>query len=129
MSIENVIEWYEKNVNYKLTKTFVNFMIKTGIINSEINLNLLNLFLLEFYGNDFVKENGKFKLKENRKSVIDNFNDEKIVIEKKKENKIVHEQKIKIPKETNKKEEPKKSLRNKFKIESIGGKKLKLVKL
>lgn len=129
MSIENVIAWYEKNVNYKLTKAFVNFMIKTGIINNEIDLNVLNLFLLEFYGNDFVKENGKFKLKENRKSVIDNFNDEKIVIEKKKENKITHEPKIKIVKETKQKEEPKKSLRNKFKIENIGGKKLKLVKL
>ena len=115
MSIENVIEWYEKNVNYKLTKTFVNFMIKTGIINSEINLNLLNLFLLEFYGNEFVKENGKFKIKENRKVVIDNFSDKEIVVEKKKEAK--------------QKEEPKKSLRNKFKIESLGGKKLKLVKL
>ena len=48
MSIENVIAWYEKNVNYKLTKAFVNFMIKTGIINNEIDLNTLNLFLLEF---------------------------------------------------------------------------------
>ena len=129
MSIENVIAWYEKNVNYKLTKAFVNFMIKTGIINNEIDLNILNLFLLEFYGNDFVKENGKFKLKENRKSVIDNFNDEKIVVENKKENKITHEPKIKIAKEAKQKEESKKSLRNKFKIESLGGKKLKLVKL
>lgn len=125
MSIENVIAWYEKNVNYKLTKAFVNFMIKTGIINNEIDLNLLNLFLLEFYGNDFVKENGKFKIKENRKVVIDNFNNKETVVEDKK----VREPKIKIAKETKQKEEPKKSLRNKFKIESIGGKKLKLVKL
>ena len=119
MSIENVIAWYEKNVNYKLTKAFVNFMIKTGIINNEIDLNLLNSFLLEFYGSEFVKENGKFKIKENRKVVIDNFNDKE----------IVHEPKIKITKETKQKEEPKKPLRNKFKIESLGGKKLKLVKL
>ena len=125
MSIENVIAWYEKNVNYKLTKAFVNFMIKTGIINNEIDLNLLNLFLLEFYGNDFVKENGKFKIKENRKVVIDNFNNKETVLEDKK----VREPKIKITKETKQKEEPKKSLRNKFKIESLGGKKLKLVKL
>ena len=125
MSIENVIAWYEKNVNYKLTKAFVNFMIKTGIINNEIDLNLLNLFLLEFYGNDFVKENGKFKIKENRKVVIDNFNNKETVVEDKK----VSEPKIKITKETKQKEEPKKSLRNKFKIESLGGKKLKLVKL
>lgn len=125
MSIENVIAWYEKNVNYKLTKAFVNFMIKTGIINNEIDLNLLNLFLLEFYGNDFVKENGKFKIKENRKVVIDNFNNKETVVEDKK----VREPKIKITKETKQKEEPKKSLRNKFKIESLGGKKLKLVKL
>ena len=115
MSIENVIAWYEKNVNYKLTKAFVNFMIKTGIINNEIDLNLLNSFLLEFYGNEFVKENGKFKIKENRKVVIDNFSDAEIVAEKNKE--------------TKQKEEPKKPLRNKFKIESLGGKKLKLVKL
>ena len=125
MSIENVIAWYEKNVNYKITKAFVNFMIKIGIISNEIDLNLLNSLLLEFYGNEFVKENGKFKIKENRKVVIDNFNNKEDVVEDKK----VREPKIKITKETKQKEEPKKSLRNKFKIESIGGKKLKLVKL
>ena len=47
MSIDNVVLWYEKNVNYKLTKAFLNFLIKTGIVKEDVNLELLNLFLLE----------------------------------------------------------------------------------
>ena len=82
MSIENVVLWYEKNVNYKLTKAFLNFLVKTGIIKEDIDLELLNLFLLEVYGNEFVKENNKFKIKSNRIPVIDNFKEEKKVEKK-----------------------------------------------
>jgi len=130
MSIDNVVLWYEKNVNYKLTKAFLNFLIKTGIVKEDVNLELLNLFLLEIYGNEFVKENNKFKIKKNRIPVIDNFKDEKII-----------EKKI----EENKKEQPKSNIKNipisitkidnnkkpktKFKIENLGGKRLKLVKM
>lgn len=125
MSIENVVLWYEKNVNYKLTKAFLNFLVKTGIVKEDIDLELLNLFLLEVYGNEFVKENNKFKIKSNRIPVIDNFNEEKKVEKKPEPIKKVEEKK-KL--EEKKKEQPK-GLRNKFKIEKIGGKRLKLVKL
>ena len=112
----------EKNFFLFFTK-FIGFISKSNICllsNATLFLKIeFNSFLLEFYGSEFVKENGKFKIKENRKVVIDNFNDKE----------IVHEPKIKITKETKQKEEPKKPLRNKFKIESLGGKKLKLVKL
>jgi hypothetical protein len=112
MTIENVVDWYDKNVNYKLTKTFIEFLINTGIISSDINIELLNMFLLETYGNEFVKDDGKFKIKENRKNIIDRF---------KEKNEVV--QLIKAQNNEDKK------ARKKFKIESLGGKKLKLVKL
>jgi len=114
MSIENVVLWYEKNVNYKLTKTFLKFLIKTGIIKEEINLELLNSFLLETFGNDFVKENDKFKIKNNRIQIIDNFKDEVKTNDK--------DNSVKLVKEVN-------NIKNKFKIESVGGKRLKLVKV
>ena len=123
MSIENVVLWYEKNVNYKLTKAFLNFLVKTGIVKEDIDLELLNLFLLEVYGNEFVKENNKFKIKSNRIPVIDNFKDEKIEEKKQEPVKKVEENKIEQSKNN------KKGLRNKFKIENLGGKRLKLVKL
>ena len=126
MSIENVVLWYEKNVNYKLTKAFLNFLVKTGIVKEDIDLELFNLFLLEVYGNEFVKEDNKFKIKSNRIPVIDNFKEEKKQESVKKsdeKNSIVN-----IP-VTYEKAESKKSLKNKFKIEKLGGKRLKLVKL
>jgi len=123
MSIENVVLWYEKNVNYRLTKAFLNFLIKTGIVKEDVDLELLNLFLLEIYGNEFVKENNKFKIKSNRIPVIDNFKDEKIEEKKQEPVKKVEENKIEQSKNN------KKGLRNKFKIENLGGKRLKLVKL
>ena len=142
MSIENVVLWYEKNVNYKLTKAFLNFLVKTGIVKEDIDLELLNLFLLEVYGNEFVKENNKFKIKSNRIPVIDNFKEEKKVekkvepVKKVEEKKKVEQKKKEQPKSnlknitvTHKKADNKKGLRNKFKIEKIGGKRLKLVKL
>jgi len=125
MTIESVVVWYEKNVNYKLTKAFLDFLVKTGIINYDVDLELLNLFLLDRYEDDFVKENDKFKIKKNRIPVIDKFKEEKKEI--KKEEKKVVEQK------SSKKEIPvtetKKTTNKKFKIENLGGKKLKLVKL
>jgi len=120
MSVDNVILWYEKNVNYKLTKTFLNFLIKLGIIKKEIDLELLNSFLLEAFNNEFIKENNKFKIKNNKIPVIEKFKDEKI--------KVKEEIVKNIPIITKKTEENKKQ-RNKFKIENLGGKKLKLVKL
>ena len=116
MSIDNVISWYEKNVNYKLTKAFLLFLIKLGIIKKEIDLELLNSFLLEAFNNEFIKENNKFKIKNNKIPVIEKFKDE-----------IKTEVKKEIPVTVKKKESKKE--KNKFKIENLGGKRLKLVKI
>lgn len=101
MTIESAVTWYDKNVNYKLTRAFLEFLIKTGIVKSEINIEMLNSFLLEAYGDEFVKVNGRFKIDVNNR----------------------------IEKVTKAKPTEKKKPVTKFKIESLGGKKLKLVKL
>jgi len=124
MTIDNVVTWYEKNVNYKLTKTFLNFLVKTGIINYDVDLELLNLFLLDRYEDDFVKENNKFKIKKNRIPVIDKFKEEKKEATKK-EKPVEQKSPVKELSVTTKK----KSSGKRFKIENLGGSKLKLVKL
>lgn len=123
MSIDSVVSWYEKNVNYRLTKNFLNFLIKIGIIKEDVNLELLNLFLLEYFENEPIKENNKFKIKSNRIPIIDKFKGEK-----KSENvnkTVIKKGPVTITKTVTNKVSPK----NKFKIEKIGGKRLKLVKL
>lgn len=131
MTIESVVDWYGKNVNYKLTKAFLNFLINIGIIKKDIDIQLLNSFLLEVYDDDFIKENGKFKIKENRIPVIEKYKDEKKVDAKppvKKEEKSKGKVKeIKVTRTHVEKET--KQTRKKFRIESLGGKRLKLVKL
>ena len=62
MTIESVVTWYDKNVNYKLTRAFLEFLIKTGIVKSEVNIEMLNSFLLEAYGDEFVKEKACYKV-------------------------------------------------------------------
>ena len=122
MSIENIILWYEKNVNYKLTKTFLDFLIKIGIVNEDIDLDFLNLYLLERNEKDFVFENGKYKIKKNRIPVISKFKEEPIKkVETKKEIIVKPPVEKLIPAE--------KKSNKKFKIEKLEGKKFKLVKL
>ena len=124
MLIDDVIDWYEKNVNYKLTKSFINFLIKTGIIKKDLTLEEINLFLLERYGDDFVKENGLFRLKENRVGVIKKFPDNVEIKDKQKPKEEINLKEIvKISKKP-----PEQVKKHKFKIESLGGKKLKLIK-
>ena len=120
MKIEEVVLWYEKNVNYKITKAFLNFLVKIGIIKIDVDLELLNLFLLDRFDNEYVKDDKeKYKIKKNRIPVIEQY-EEKAVIKSnnndgfKKPNMIV---------------EKGKKIGKKFKIESLGGKKMKLIKL
>lgn len=115
MSIENVVIWYEKNVNYRLTKTFLNFLIKLGILKEDVDLEVLNLYLLEKEDDKFVKSDGKYKIKKNRIPVIDNFPDE-----------APKKQPINV---LTKKSSKTNSQNKKFKIEKLDGKRLKLVKL
>ena len=46
MSIDNLVAWYEINVGQRLTLSFVNYLIKIGIINSDVDLDVLNGYLL-----------------------------------------------------------------------------------
>ena len=121
MQIESVVLWYQKNVNYKLTRGFLNFLVNIGIMNSDVDLELLNSFLLETFGESYMKENGRFKIKKNRIPIIDKFKD-KVVEDATNDTNEINLNKIITTKESSK------PVRNKFKIESLGGKKLKLVK-
>ena len=117
MTIDGVVTWYNKNVNYKLTKAFLKNLIKIGIVKEDIDLELLNLFLLERSDNNLVKQNGKYSIKKNRIPVIDKFKDGETP-------------KKPAPKKQEKKEtKPSNGVRNMFKIEKISGKRLKLVKI
>ena len=118
MSIENIVNWYEKNVNYRLTKAFLNFLIKTGIVKPDIDLEILNLYLLEREDDEFVVENNSYKKKKNRIPIISKFKDE--IVEK------VKKPIVTFTKGNNTKTEKKET--KKFKLEVVGGNKMKLVK-
>ena len=124
MSIENIVNWYEKNVNYRLTKAFLNFLIKTGIVKPDIDLEILNLYLLEREEDEFVFENNTFKIKKNRIPIISKFKDEvaKAPTPPKQEKKPV----VTLTRGNNAKTEKKET--KKFKLEVVGGNKMKLVK-
>jgi len=119
MSIEEVVEWYEKNVNYKLTKAFLNFLVKIGIVEMDVDLELLNLFLLTKYDDVYIKKNDKYIIKKNRIKIIDSYKD---VREDVQENKKIVKKNIVTIERANKSNK-------KFKIETLGGKRMKLVKL
>ena len=110
--IDDIVNWYEKNVSYKLTRSFINFLIKTGIIKDDLTLENLNLLLLERYGDEYVKENGLFKMKKSRIDVIKNYPDN-----------------VEATKSSNVKEDKPKNKPHRFKIERLGSKKLKLIKI
>ena len=124
MSIENIVNWYEKNVNYRLTKAFLNFLIKTGIVKPDIDLEILNLYLLEREDGEFVFENNTFKIKKNRIPIISKYNDDavKTTTPPKQEKKPI----VTFTKGNNTKTEKKET--KKFKLEVVGGNKMKLVK-
>ena len=124
MSIENIVNWYEKNVNYRLTKAFLNFLIKTGIVKPDIDLEILNLYLLEREDGEFVFENNTFKIKKNRIPVISKFSDEAVntTTPPKQGKKPI----VTFTKGNNTKTEKKET--KKFKLEVVGGNKMKLVK-
>ena len=109
MSIENIVNWYEKNVNYRLTKAFLNFLIKTGIVKQDIDLEILNLYLLERDEDDYVVENNTYQIKKNRIPIISKFKDE--IVDK------VKKPVVTFTKGSEKKEEKKDT--KKFKIELI----------
>lgn len=103
-TINEIIKWYDLNSNYQISDDFLIYIIKENVLNpietSLYSLNDVNDLLLETYNSNFIKnDEGKYIVKENRKKVINKF--------PKKE--------VKQPK--------------KFKITSLDGNKMKLIKL
>lgn len=103
-SINEIVNWYSKNVDTEISDDFLIYIIKKGVLKAkEISLYSLediNNFLLKKVDNNFIKnDDDKFILKDNRRNIINKY--------PKKE--------VKKPK--------------KFKITSLDGNKLKLIKL
>ncbi len=103
-SINDIVKWYSKNVDTEISDDFLIYIINKGIIKpkemSLYSLNELNDFLLQKIDNNYIKNSDrKYLLKDNRKSLIEKY--------------------------------PKKELKKpkKFKITSLDGNKLKLIKL
>ena len=103
-SINEIIKWYSANVDTEISDDFLIHIITKGLITpSEISLYSLddvNEFLLEKYNDEFIKNsNNRYIFKENRKPILSKF--------------------------------PKKEIRKpkKFKITSLDGNKMKLIKL
>lgn len=103
-SINDIVKWYDKNVDYGISDDFLIYIINKGVLKpcemSLYSLEELNSFLLVKNENNYLKDKSdKYILKENRKHIVDKF--------------------------------PKKEVRKpkKFKIASLDGNKLKLIKL
>ena len=103
-SINDIVKWYTKNVDTEISDDFLIHIINRGIIKAKemslYSLTELNDFLLQKKDNNYVKNSDKkYLLKDNRKSIIEKY--------------------------------PKKELKKpkKFKIASLDGNKLKLIKL
>ena len=119
MSIDNLVAWYEINVGQRLTLSFVNYLIKIGIINSNVDLDVLNGYLLKKNGYEYVKKKKKKKIKKNRLPIIEKFTKTQNIESSKKEpdkktSKIINNKPI--------------SSNTRYKIKMIDGAKLKLIK-
>ena len=101
MTINEIIQWYDENTDAKLNEQIIQYMLKIGIINDTDNLDHINLRLLAKYNNKPVVINSKYKVKDNIKELIEYFNSQK-------------------------QQETKPT--QKFKIEKINGKKMKLIR-
>lgn len=103
-SINEIVKWYSNNVDVEISDDFLIYVINRGILKpkeiSLYSLNDVNDFLLKKVDNNYIKnDNGKYILKDNRKMIVEKY--------------------------------PKKEVRKpkKFKIASLDGNKLKLIKL
>ena len=103
-SINEIVKWYDKYTDTPISDEFIIFIINKGIVKpidiGEYSLDEINKFLLDSYEDNFIyDENGKYKVKDNRKEIIKKY--------------------------------PKKEMKKpkKFKITSLNGNKLKLIKL
>lgn len=117
MKKSDVIKWYKENTDAELNEFFLDRMIKLGIIKEDIDLLFLNLILLERFNDNFVTENGKYRLKKNRLPLIEQS--KPVEVAPIKDDKL-ERMKVAVGKLG---EQPKR-----FKIEKINGNRLKLVK-
>ena len=118
MKKSDVIKWYEENTSAELNEPFLDKMIELGIISEDVDLSFLNQFLLESFNNSFVVENGKYRVKKNRLSLI----------EQSKVSDIKPKRDDKIEKMKEAVENIGQKTINRFKIEKLKGNRLKLVK-
>lgn len=138
MTSDDLISWYMTHVNHNITNTFLSYLNDLGILESKYSLvdtneslyslDKLNSIMLERINENYVKtDNGDYKMKDNRHYIVDKFKKtsvvEKPIIEEVKETVKTETQTIQKPiiKSTNTK--------SKFKIEYIGGNKMKLHKI
>lgn len=103
-SINDLIKWYSNNTDTEISDDFLIYLINKGILQhkdiSLYSLSELNEILLEKINNEFIKNNNdKFIVKENRKNIINKY----------------PKKKVRTPK--------------RFKITTLEGNKLKLIKL
>ena len=72
MNIANIIMWYKDNTDTPISVPFLRYMFDVGVMDSTKTINDLNALLLQAENLKYIKdENGKFKVKENRKPLIE----------------------------------------------------------
>lgn len=93
---------------YNITESFLNYAIECGVLRNDFSFEDLLDILVVFENGKPLIVDGEFVIKENRKSIIAKYSDDK-----------KQEISIDIPREK----------KNKFTLKKIGSNKLKLVKL
>lgn len=138
LRLDDIVSWYESNVDTKINKDFLNHLVKIDLLDSKslfedtiellFSLDDVNDLLLEKKDNEYVKNNkGLFVVKENRKQRIFDFYKKE---EKQESIVIVENDNINIPiKNDINIIDNKKKMKNVFKIKHIDGNKLKLTKI
>ena len=77
-TMQEIIDWYEKNADHPLSQGLLEHMIDKGIItrlpNKHFSLQEINNFLLQKIDCDYIKDNNdKYLFKENRVILLDKF--------------------------------------------------------
>lgn len=74
MNIANIIKWYKDNTDTPIDVPFLRYMFDVGVMDSTKTINDLNALLLQTENSKYIKDkNGKFKVKENRKPLIEKY--------------------------------------------------------
>jgi hypothetical protein len=68
--MQEIIDWYIKNVSHPLTERVLEYLLENHIIN-ELDKKEIDELFLDKYGDKFIKRNGRFVMKENRINAVD----------------------------------------------------------